>query len=205
VISAVCILLCIGAIRISKWFYVSNGLEQMLLPESVAFSVPGIEGQFMYSQIGEHPFIAEYSREVQFSGADRQGRRHPLLCNTGGENLVNVYVLSQGDSVVLRLDDVFGEYLWDVERDEFQLVVRSHGRAFTAPLFVDTPNVSIGIGDNNPDTLSVTVDDRQAVSSSVEMLTGRFVGQIRGYSNAVEFVPAAIEGERRISKLDEDE
>lgn len=196
------VLSCIFAIRISKRFYVTSGVEGMLLPQSVVFSVPGLGADVAYHQIGEHPFVAEYSRDVQLNRSGHRGKLHPLLVNTGGENQINVYVLADNGSMRLRLDDVFGEYLWDVERDEFELIVRSHGRAFLAPLLIDAPNVSVGIGDNNPETLSVVVDGRPATRIPAETLAGRYIGQIRGYSDAVEFVPASIEGEKAIRKAD---
>lgn len=153
--------------------------SHVLFPSSVVIPLPGNRATLTYSHIGVHAFLPEYSRTVSLNGQ----KKHPLVIDTGHGTDVNLFWIENGDECFVRMQDMCGEHLLDVNADICYLMITvAPDSIFCAPLLTENPQVSVirTVPGQSPATARVRVDKAHAVplSDLVSDYTGEYMGVI---------------------------
>jgi hypothetical protein len=164
--------------------------------DHASFGLPGNAVIVTYWRKGVHPFAAEYSRGVTFSGNGGGTQFRPLVIDTGQGTRINVYSIHHKGRRFVRLEDETAEHLLDIDKGEVYVIAHSDSEPYIARLDRENPE----FGYRSP-TVPLTVDDRPAfrLKFLVPDAHGQYVGVLDGPPCRLRFIPRAQREEEPIA------
>lgn len=83
----------------------------------VEFEIKEANLTVKYQQKAIHPFLAEYSRKIQFQSEGNTPKGFDMEVNTGGRTLIKVYLNKVNNTIVM--EDSFGGYYYSIDKKEY--------------------------------------------------------------------------------------
>lgn len=183
--------------------FVASSNRHMTVRESTRFSVPGTPHALAHSRIGINPIVAEYKRDITYFTNGVEGTNTALSIDTCGGYPINCYLISNENRTFLRLDDAVSEHLLDLDMQKTYVVTHYQNDRYVGELVNESMSTGWSMTNNDPATLRVTVDGREA--TPMRDLTGEtdgvYIGRLTGGLDKLRFIPASDSPERPIDHL----
>jgi len=175
----------------------------------IACSVPLPDGHapLVFLRRHIHPFLAEYDRKVTLTAEDGREVVRWLPTNPGGDTMVNLYWYQRadGEGPLLRLQDHWGVYAVDLQRETVSLVRERNGVAYVGEIPAGSKgNISSGwFKEDGGDEWTFTVAGNEGARATGPLAhgKGRYIGRLDSRDGPPRFMSAAQSPEEPITPV----
>jgi len=143
-----------------------------------------------------HPLSAWSNRKAIVSPPEEEPYELVLPTDTGGASQINVYFYpyADGQGPFVRLQDMYGECLLDLQRRVSRRIMRGTGVAYASDVTTGHPSWSTGGSKARAEIDGTPIEPLGRPLAG----HGKYLGRLDGTKSPVVFVPASQEGERKI-------